>query len=117
MVIGTIGLVMSSVYTSNPVPLTDIPLEAWAAILFMAIFTSVLGYLWWNEGMALIGASKTSLFYNLVPVVAMIIALAAGTAVTVIQVIGALIVISGVLAASGMPGRFGREKRAVRIRL
>jgi len=118
MVIGTIGLLMSSVYTSNPVPLTDIPLGAWAAILFMAIFTSVLGYLWWNQGMALIGASKTSLFYNLVPAVAMIVSLAAGTPVTVIQVIGALIVIIGVFTASGMLSRYGREKRAVRsIRL
>ncbi|WP_134686033.1 DMT family transporter [Brevibacillus migulae] len=117
MVIGALALIMSSVYSSNPVPMTDVPLQAWAAILFMALFTSVLGYLWWNQGMKLIGASKTSLFFNLVPVVVMIISLAAGTPVTLIQVLGAAIVIIGVFTSSGLLSGQWREKRAVRIRL
>lgn len=67
----------------------------------MAFFTSVLGYLWWNQGIKEIGASKTSLFFNLVPVVTMIISFAVGTPIKVFQVIGAVLVILGVLTASG----------------
>ncbi|MGR5991012.1 EamA family transporter [Bacillus paranthracis] len=40
---------------------------------------SVLGYLWWNNGIAQIGAARTSLFFNLVPVVTMIISFFRGS--------------------------------------
>ena len=49
-----------------------------------------------------IGAGKTSLFFNLVPVVTMIISLAIGTPITAFQLIGACLVIAGVLTASGV---------------
>ncbi|MCC0563665.1 DMT family transporter [Brevibacillus borstelensis] len=75
---------------------------AWGAVAFMAVFTSVLGYLWWNQGVKEIGAGKTSLFFNLVPVVTMIISFAAGTPITFFQMIGAALVIVGVLASSGI---------------
>jgi len=68
----------------------------------MALFTSVLGYIWWNQGMKEIGASKTSLFFNLVPVVTMIISFAIGTPIKVFQILGALLVILGVLTSSGV---------------
>ena len=68
----------------------------------MAFFTSVLGYLWWNQGIKEIGAGKTSLFFNIVPVVTMAISFVVGTPISVFQMIGALLVISGVLVASGL---------------
>ncbi|WP_075982843.1 DMT family transporter [Bacillus massilinigeriensis] len=102
MIIGAVSLIMVSLFTSNPVPVLNIPIAAWGAIAFMAFFTSVLGYLWWNQGIKEIGASKTSLFFNLVPVVTMIISFVTGTPITVFQIIGALLVIFGVLAASGI---------------
>ena len=102
MIIGAISLIIVSLFTSNPVPLSNIPIGAWGAIAFMAFFTSVLGYLWWNQGIKEIGAGKTSLFFNIVPVVTMIISFVIGTPITVFQMIGALLVISGVLVASGL---------------
>lgn len=38
----------------------------------MVLFISVLGYLWWNKGMVMIGVSNIFLFFNLVLVVIMI---------------------------------------------
>jgi drug/metabolite transporter (DMT)-like permease len=102
MIIGAVGLIVVSSFTSNLVPLPNIPIRAWGAIAFMAFFTSVLGYLWWNQGIKEIGANKTSLFFNFVPVVTMIISFAIGTPITVFQIIGAALVIFGVLAASGV---------------
>ncbi|MBC6976069.1 EamA family transporter [Bacillus sp. Xin] len=102
MIIGAACLIVFSLFTSNPVSLPNIPIGAWGAIVFMAFFTSVLGYLWWNQGIKEIGASKTSLFFNLVPVVTMIISFAIGTPITVFQIIGAVLVILGVVTASGI---------------
>jgi len=102
MVIGAVSLIVFSLFTSNPISFSKIPIGAWGAIAFMAFFTSVLGYLWWNKGMKEIGASKTSLFFNLVPVVTMIISIIIGTKITVFQMIGAVLVILGVLTASGL---------------
>jgi len=102
MIIGAIALIIMSFGFSNPVPYSKIPIAAWGAILFMAFFTSVLGYLWWNQGIKEIGASKTSLFFNLVPIVTMIISFVIGTPVTIVQIVGTFLVIIGVLTASGV---------------
>ncbi|PAD26536.1 EamA family transporter [Niallia circulans] len=102
MVIGAVSLIVVSLFSSNPVSVPNIPNGAWGAIAFMALFTSVLGYLWWNQGMKEIGASKTSLFFNLVPVVTMIISFAIGTPIKVFQILGALLVLLGVLTSSGV---------------
>ncbi|PLR86380.1 hypothetical protein CVD25_07800 [Bacillus canaveralius] len=81
----------------------------------MALFTTVLGYLWWNEGMKLIGAGRTSLFFNLVPIVTMMISFIIGAEVTVFQIIGVILVILGVLTASGVKNLItGARKRSQR---
>lgn len=100
MVVGGISLIILSLFTSNPVPLHHIPIAAWGAIAFMAFFTSVLGYLWWNQGIKKIGASKTSIFFNLVPVVTMVISFVMGTQIKLFQGIGVILVLLGVFTAS-----------------
>ncbi|SFG61894.1 Threonine/homoserine efflux transporter RhtA [Priestia megaterium] len=101
MIVGSLCLVILAAFSPSPQPLSHVTWSAWEAILFMALFTSVLGYLWWNKGMATIGASNTSLFFNLVPVVTMILSILTGALITLPQVIGTCLVILGVLTASG----------------
>ncbi|WP_462410791.1 DMT family transporter [Neobacillus sp. Marseille-QA0830] len=101
MMVGAACLVGLSVFLPGTEPLPSVPLAAWGAILFMAVFTSVLGYLWWNKGMERIGASKTSLFFNLVPVVTMILSVLTGTPVSISQLLGTVLVITGVLVSTG----------------
>ncbi|MGA9227470.1 MAG: EamA family transporter [Mesobacillus sp.] len=116
MITGAVSLIVVSLFTSSPVSLPNIPVGAWGAIAFMAFFTSVLGYLWWNQGIKEIGASKTSLFFNLVPVVTMIISFVIGTPITVFQILGAVLVILGVLTASGViitPKQHSEKQSAV----
>ncbi|WP_209811189.1 DMT family transporter [Ammoniphilus resinae] len=102
MVIGTVFLIIVSTFNPNPIPLDQIPHMAWWAIGFMSIFTTVLGYLFWNQGISEIGTSKTSIFFNLVPVVTMVISFALGDKVTWIQVMGTILVISGVVISSNI---------------
>jgi drug/metabolite transporter (DMT)-like permease len=90
-----------SLFLPSPQPLSHVTIPAWGAILFMAIFTSVLGYLWWNKAMETIGASNTSLFFNLVPVVTMVISIITGTSVSIFQIVGTFLVILGVLTSTG----------------
>lgn len=75
-------------------------IEAWLAICFMAVFGSVLAYLWWNRGIAQIGANRTSIFFNLVPVSTMVITTLCGGKVLAVQVAGALFVLAGVIIAT-----------------
>lgn len=111
MVIGSLCLMVLTIFLPSPQPLSYATFSAWGAILFMALFTSVLGYLWWNKGMAAIGASNTSLFFNLVPVVTMIISIITGSPISLPQIVGTCLVILGVLTAFG----FLRLKRKQRI--
>ncbi|MBB6633387.1 DMT family transporter [Cohnella thailandensis] len=72
-------------------------LEAWLAVIFMALFCSVLAYLWWNQGIARIGANQTSLFFNIVPISTMAISALSGESIGVAQMLGALATICGIL--------------------
>lgn len=53
--------------------LPEISLQGWASVLYMAIFPSVLGYLIQMTSIQQIGASRTAIFINLVPVVSMVL--------------------------------------------
>jgi drug/metabolite transporter (DMT)-like permease len=101
MIIGALCLIVLSVCLPSSYPLSEVTIAAWGSILFMAIFTSVLGYIWWNKGMETIGAGNTSLFFNLVPVVTMIISVLTGTTVAISQLLGTVLVIVGVLTSTG----------------
>ena len=101
MIIGAICLMVAAAFSPSPQPLAEVTITAWGAILFMAIFTSVLGYLWWNKGMETIGAGNTSLFFNLVPIVTMVLSLVTGTPVSLSQLFGTILVILGVLVSTG----------------
>ncbi|MGF1627186.1 MAG: DMT family transporter [Alphaproteobacteria bacterium] len=47
-----------------------------AVVTYMAIFASILAYVFWNHATATIGASKTGAFIHLIPVMTTILALA-----------------------------------------
>ena len=44
----------------------------WAAILFLALLGTTLGFTWFNQAVARIGAARASIFINLVPVAAVL---------------------------------------------
>ncbi|HDX9706732.1 EamA family transporter [Bacillus thuringiensis] len=109
MTIGALAFIIISSTQKSIVPVLEIPLFAWGAILFMAIGMSVLGYLWWNNGIAQIGAARTSLFFNLVPVVTMLISFIEGVNITPAQSVGMILVVTGVLYSSGFIQRKSKE--------
>lgn len=78
--------------------------RAASALLVMALGGTVLAYLFWNTGIAHLGAGRTALFLNLVPVFAMLSGALGGAHPTQVQLVGGLLVIGGVSIAM-MPKR------------
>lgn len=68
-----------------------------ADILFIGVFGTVGGYLLWISGVKQLGAANASLFFNFVPVFAVLTALMFGQNVTALQLLGMAIVIAGLL--------------------
>jgi len=73
--------------------LMGLPPIAFCSVLYIGIFATVLGYLFWINAVNKLGPAKTSVFFNLVPVFAALTALAMGQSVTEIQMVGMMIVV------------------------
>ncbi len=79
-------------------------LSAGSALVTMTLGGTVLAYLFWTTGIARLGAARTALFLNLVPVFAMLVGGVLGSLPTIAQLAGGLLVIGGVSIAT-MPVR------------
>lgn len=82
---------------------TDTPWQAmqmghWASFLYTAILAGALGYLFWYEGISRLGIARSVIYSYLIPVFAMISAIAfLGEHVSLAQLTGAAIVIAGLV--------------------
>ena len=75
--------------------------EAWAAIVFMAVFSSVLGYMFQQMAIQRLGINRAMLFFNLVPLFAILFAyLVLGDPVTPVNLASAAIIITAVVLNS-----------------
>ncbi len=75
--------------------------RGWLSILYMSIFASVLGYLFQAIAIQRIGAPSTAVFINLVPIFTIIQSVTIlGESITLLKLICAAIVISGVYIAT-----------------
>jgi len=75
--------------------------SGWLSILYMSVFASVLGYLIQMVAIQHIGAPRTAIFINLVPIFTIIQSVTIlGESITLIKLIAAAIVISGVYLAT-----------------
>jgi drug/metabolite transporter (DMT)-like permease len=70
------------------------------SVLCISLLGTVMAYLWWNRGLQRIGASRVAIFINAVPVFTALIGVALGQPMSVVQVVGAVLVIAGVLISS-----------------
>lgn len=81
--------------------LTGATASGWLSILYMSVFASVLGYLFQMVSIQHIGAPRTAIFINLVPIFTIIQSvIILGESITLIKLVGAAIVISGVYLAT-----------------
>jgi len=72
--------------------------NAWAAILYSGLGALVIAYLLWYHGVRVVGPTRTALYGNLQPLIALLVAwLTLGEVPTVWQGLGAATIVSGVL--------------------
>jgi len=72
----------------------------WLGIAYLGILATGVSYLLWNEGVRLIGAARSSVFVNLIPVTALLIAMLLGQPLYMHHYLGGLIVVLGVILAT-----------------
>lgn len=69
----------------------------WGNILFLGIFATAFGFVWFYQGIEYIGATRASLFINLVPISAIFLGfLLLGETITLSLLAGTILVLSGV---------------------
>jgi drug/metabolite transporter (DMT)-like permease len=79
------------------VPWTTISARTWISIVYSSIFALGVAYTIWYAGVRQIGSARTSVYSNVVPLVAMATAvLFLGEPLTATNVIGAIAVLVGV---------------------
>lgn len=70
----------------------------WAAIGYLGVFGTVIGFVWYYEGVKAIGPSRTAVFNNLVPVFGIVLAAGLlGESVLASMLVGGAVTIAGVV--------------------
>jgi drug/metabolite transporter (DMT)-like permease len=92
--------------TLKPLPITV------AAILYSAIFTTLLAYVCWNKGIELVGAPRASAFLHTVPVFSAILATTfLGERLELYHVVGFVLIMAGVTLAARPQQPVARKSR------
>jgi drug/metabolite transporter (DMT)-like permease len=97
MWIGTIGLVAVSTPALLAQNWTSVSAGAWAGLVFSGALSLALAYILWYYGVRHLGSSRTAVYSNTVPVVALLVAwLTLGEVPTLVQVAGTAMIIGGI---------------------
>lgn len=103
--IGAAALAVPAAFEGLAQNLGRASLLDWVSIAYLAVFGTVIGFVWFYEGVRAIGPTRAGLFINFVPISAVILAfLVLGEAVTWSLATGAVLVLSGVYLTNRAPG-------------
>ena len=104
--VGTIALLALGGPSLRSMDWGVISRAAWLGVVYSGVLAIAVAYLIWNHGLERIGGPRTAAFSNLVPVVALIAgALWLGEDPGPTQIVGAIIIITGVWIARGTSGK------------
>ena len=96
-VTGAMMLFPAALAEGMPTDIFNYTLSNWFSLFYLGVFGTVLGFVWYYEGIKKIGPSKASLFINFVPISAIVLAfLFLGEPITPSLLAGAVMVSLGV---------------------
>ncbi|MFN8634801.1 MAG: DMT family transporter [Chloroflexota bacterium] len=75
LLVGTALLLPLVVWEPTRVPLVSFSLTTWLALAYLAVVSTCLAYIWWNDGIRTIGAGRAAMFSFVGPVAAMLSAI------------------------------------------
>lgn len=100
-VAGAILLFIIAAWQGNLAAAVQYPFSAWLAIAYLGVFGTVLGFLWYFQGIQIIGASRAAIFINFVPVAGVTLALLVlGESLTWSLLAGGTLVVTGAYLAN-----------------
>ncbi|MBN1221884.1 MAG: DMT family transporter [Candidatus Aminicenantes bacterium] len=93
----------------------DLNIRSFIALLYLGLLCSLGGISLWNFALKKVEAGLASIYYNLVPIVGILAAVLYGERVGSVQILGCIITITGVVAAT-MSKKTPYIKRSTRVR-
>ncbi len=98
MAIGTVLFMPFAVGDFARTPWRDVPVVAWVCVVFSSLLALNFSYTSWYLGVRQLGSSRTSLYSNVVPVAALVVAMVwLGERLAGLRLLGAALVAVGVL--------------------
>jgi len=111
MVCGTPGLILAGAGTISQVDWSQISVSAWAGLVYSALLALSFAYFLWNNSVQRVGGSRTAIFASSTPLVATSIAwITLDEQPLPLQMLGAGLIILGVLLAQGQIPQLIRAK-------
>jgi len=95
---GLAFLLAGAAFEFPGVPWRSFGWQVWAAVGYLGVFGTVIGFVWYYEGVKAIGPSRTAVFNNLVPVFGIVLAAGLlGEPVLASMLVGGAVTIAGVI--------------------
>jgi len=96
-VVGTVALFVPAYFEGMMRDIAHYSTADWFGIFYLGFFGTVLGFVWYYQGIKIIGPMKASQFINFVPISAVLLAFfMLGESITLSLLVGTIFVISGV---------------------
>jgi drug/metabolite transporter (DMT)-like permease len=98
MIGGAIPLLLVSLPALARTDWLTVSAASWAAVGFSGIFALVVGYLFWYRGLKALGPTRTGMYSNLQPIIALVVAWATlGETPHLPQLVGAACILTGLV--------------------
>ena len=98
MVGGTLPLLVVAIPSLAAAPWGQLSWVGWGAILYSGLGALVVAYLFYYRGVRTLGPTRTAMYANLQPVIALTVAwLTLGETPTIFQVAGAALILGGLV--------------------
>ena len=95
--IGVLALLIPACMEGMPSAMPVYSLADWGNLVYLGVFGTVVGFVWYYEGIRVIGPSRASLFINFVPISAICLAhIILKEPLTPSLLVGAILVVAGV---------------------
>jgi drug/metabolite transporter (DMT)-like permease len=95
---GAVPLLLASTPSLLHTDWASVSFAAWAAVMYSGLFALALAYLFWYRGVRVLGPTRTGMYSNLQPVIALVVAWALlGEAPHLPQLAGATCILSGLV--------------------
>jgi drug/metabolite transporter (DMT)-like permease len=103
MTAGAVPLLAIAIPEISRIRPGEVSAASWAGLAYSTLMALVFGYIAWSRGVQAIGSTRTSVYVNLIPVVAAATAWAwLGERLSSRQLLGAAAVIAGILLSRGL---------------